>query len=86
MIVRHPGFRGRYSLKAVAPAVVPDLRYDDMEVSDGGTASRLLESMLLGSELGAAEKQAARAALFAYCAQDTRATMGVLQRLRRATR
>jgi hypothetical protein len=80
--IRHTGFEGSYSLKNVAPAVLPGLRYDEMEIGDGGTASRTLEAMLLGPKLPAAEKQKTREALLSYCEQDTRATMGVLAWLR----
>jgi predicted RecB family nuclease len=80
--VRHPRFEGHFSLKNVAPALVPDLRYDDMEIGDGGTASRTLEAMLLGPKLPVAEKRRTREALLAYCEQDTHATMGVLAWLR----
>ena len=76
--VEHPGFRGSYSLKAVAPAVVPGLRYDYMEIGDGGTASRTLAAFLLGPKIPVAEKRATRKALLTYCEQDTWATMGVL--------
>jgi len=80
--VEHPGFGGSYSLKNVAPAVVTGLRYDEMEIGDGGTASRTLAAMLLGPRVTGAERRATREALLAYCAQDTRATMGVLAWLR----
>ena len=80
--IRHPGFEGRFSLKNVAPALVPNLRYDEMEIGDGGTASRTLEAVLLGPKLPAAENRSTREALLAYCEQDTRATMGVLAWLR----
>jgi hypothetical protein len=80
--VDHPGFEGRFSLKKVAPALVPGLRYEDMEIGDGGTASRALEAMLLGPHMTAAEKRRTRRALLAYCEQDTLATVGVLGRLR----
>ena len=80
--VDHPGFGGSYSLKAVAPALVPGLTYADMEIGDGGTASRALAEMLLGPKMSPAEKRTTRAALLAYCAQDTRATVGVLEWLR----
>ena len=38
--VAHPGFLGSYSIKAVAPALVPGFSYDDLdEVADGDDAS-----------------------------------------------
>ena len=78
--VDHPAFGGRYGLKSVAPVLVPGLRYDDLEIGDGAAASRTLEAMLLGPKTGRAD--ARRAALLAYCEQDTLATMGVLAWLR----
>jgi hypothetical protein len=80
--VEHPGFQGRFGLKHVAAALVPGLRYDTMEIGEGGTASRTLEAMLLGPEQSPEEKMATRKALLEYCKQDTRATMGVLAWLR----
>ena len=80
--VEHPGFEGRFGLKNVAPVVVPGVRYDEMEIGDGGTASRALEAMLLGPAMGEGEERGMRGAFLAYCALDTRATMGVLGWLR----
>lgn len=82
--VKHPGFGGRFGLKHVAPVLVPGLRYDELEVADGGAASRALEAMLLGPSVSEEETRKTRAALLAYCGQDTKATMGVLDWLRRA--
>jgi hypothetical protein len=31
--VVHPGFRGSYSLKAVTPAVAPEITYDDLDIT-----------------------------------------------------
>lgn len=35
----HPGFNGSYSLKSVAPTLVPNLDYTDMDIQDGTAAS-----------------------------------------------
>jgi len=81
--VYHPDFGGSFSLKKVAPALVECLRYDDMEIGEGGEASCALEALLLRPEtMKRAERARVRKALLAYCQQDTLATMGVLQRLR----
>jgi hypothetical protein len=48
--VYHRAFGGGFGLKAVLPALVPDLGYGDLEVQDGGTAATLLEALLLGGE------------------------------------
>jgi hypothetical protein len=81
--VYHPDFGGSFSLKKVAPALVPGLDYEGMTIGDGGAATQALENMLLhGSTLGDAERKGLRKALFQYCEQDTLATIGVLRRLR----
>jgi predicted RecB family nuclease len=81
--VYHPDFRGRFSLKKVAPALVEGLRYEGMEIGEGGEASRALEAMVLRPEtMKRGERGRLRRALLAYCEQDTRATMGVLGRMR----
>ena len=30
--------RGRYSIKSVLPALVPELSYNDIDIKEGGTA------------------------------------------------
>ena len=37
--VYHPGFAGSFSLKAVVPALVPDVSYDVLGVAAGDNAS-----------------------------------------------
>jgi hypothetical protein len=81
--VYHPAFGGSFSLKKVAPALISGLRYEDMEIAEGGEASRALEALLLRPEtFTPPERARIREALLAYCKHDTLATMGVLQRLR----
>jgi hypothetical protein len=71
--VYHPGFRGSFSLKAVAPALVPDLDYSDLLIADGGTASATFARIAAG-QLGPDEDEATlRRELLRYCEQDTRA-------------
>lgn len=81
--VYHPDFGGSFSLKKVAPALVPGLAYAGMQISDGGVATQALETLLLHeSTLAAADRDRLRRDLLTYCEQDTSATRGVLQRLR----
>jgi len=65
----HPGFAGSYSIKAVLPAVVPSLGYDDLEIQDGGMASLQYYRMVFEVE-DDAEKARLRSALLAYCERD----------------
>jgi hypothetical protein len=37
--VAHPDFHGSYSMKAVAPAIAPEVTYGDLDIADGGGAS-----------------------------------------------
>lgn len=78
--VYHPEFQGSFSLKSVLPALVPDLTYDGMEVSDGGEAGLAWESMVRGS-VGTAVRERLRNALLAYCRQDTLALAKLVARL-----
>jgi predicted RecB family nuclease len=74
--VYHPGFGGSYSIKSVAPALVPGLGYDDLDVADGAAASACFLRIARG-ELAHMEEARARKALLAYCARDTRALVEV---------
>jgi len=70
--VYHPDFRGRFNLKGVVQALLPDLRYDDLNVKRGDAASRLLEGLLLGDfDHPSPEFDAIRKALLEYCDRDT---------------
>ncbi len=66
----HPGFGGSYSIKAVLPALVPALAYDDLEIQDGTIASVQYGRMISGG-VGAEEQMRLRMALLKYCERDT---------------
>jgi hypothetical protein len=44
--VYHPKFRGSFSIKSVLPGLVPEMTYDDMEVSEGGQAGLAWDEMV----------------------------------------
>ncbi|MBZ5640205.1 MAG: DUF2779 domain-containing protein [Acidobacteriia bacterium] len=80
--VYHPGFGGSFSLKAVVPALVPELSYHGMEVADGMAASRELERLLLDRDsIPDAERERLREALRRYCELDTWGVVRLLERL-----
>jgi predicted RecB family nuclease len=80
--VYHPAFHGSFSIKSVLPALVPGLGYDDLAVADGGTASALLEALLLEPAAIAPNQRAAiRERLLAYCERDTLAMVKLVDRL-----
>jgi hypothetical protein len=81
--VYHPDFLGSFSQKAVLPALVPGLGYEDLAISEGGTASAVLESLLLGeSVVPAADRKRLRKDLLRYCERDTLGMVKVYEFLR----
>jgi predicted RecB family nuclease len=78
--VYHPAFGGSFSLKAVLPALVPEMSYEGMEVANGQAAGLAWQAMISGSS-SKAERQARRKALLDYCGQDTLALVQVLEAL-----
>ncbi len=77
----HPDFLGCKSLKSVAPALVPELGYSDLEVSDGSAASAAFYGIATG-RLDAASESETRENLLAYCARDTLAMVEVHRAIR----
>jgi hypothetical protein len=75
--VYHAEFRGSYSLKRVLPALVPDITYEGMEVSEGSEAGLVWEK-INGNQLEAEVRNRLRKALLAYCKQDTLAMVRLL--------
>jgi len=80
--VYHPAFAGSYSLKAVLPALVPEMTYAGMAVANGQDAGLTWESLVRGG-LDQSERERTRKALLDYCGQDTLALVRLLEALRR---
>jgi len=71
---------GSYSIKAVLPALIPELSYDEMEISNGGMAMNAYSTMC---ETEAPEKlESIRKALLEYCGLDTLAMVEIVEKLR----
>ncbi len=82
-MVYHPDFHGSFSIKRVLPALVRDLRYDDLAIAEGSVASARLESLLLDENaFSEEERRALRRDLLAYCERDTLGMVRLLERLR----
>lgn len=76
-------FHGSFSLKSVAPALVPSLSYADLDgVSEGLGASAGFLSIADGSLEDNREREALRQGLLEYCKLDTLALVEVHQVLR----
>ena len=81
--VYHPDFGGSFSLKAVLPALVPELSYAGLTIADGGAAALALTRLVMaGDGIAEPERAATREALMRYCKVDTLAMVKVLERLR----
>jgi hypothetical protein len=79
--VYHPAFAGSYSLKAVLPALVPEMTYDGMAVANGQDAGLAWEALIRGT-LDITEQDKVRKALLDYCGQDTVALLKLMGKLR----
>jgi len=70
---------GSYSLKKVLPALVPELSYEGMDVSDGANASDTWLKMITMQNPEEIEKS--RKALLEYCCLDTLAMVKILKNI-----
>lgn len=81
----HPSQQGRWSIKAVLPAVCPDLNYGDLDgVQDGSMA---MEAFLeaISPQTAAARKAEIEQQLLDYCALDTYAMVRLWAAFSRTT-
>ncbi|MCF8235650.1 MAG: DUF2779 domain-containing protein [Bacteroidales bacterium] len=74
-----PKMKGSYSIKKVLPALVPELGYDDLEISDGTAAGRAFESLLQMDDN--IEKNELKRNLLEYCKMDTWAMVKILEKI-----
>ena len=81
----HPSYAGSYSIKSVLPALVPEMTYEGMAVSNGQDAGLAWESLMRGN-LDSGERERIKKALLAYCEQDTLAMVRLLDVLRVVSR
>jgi hypothetical protein len=72
----HPGFRGRTSIKAILPVLVPALSYKALAIQEGATATVRWNEIATGA-VSEAEASRIAADLLAYCALDTRAMVEI---------
>ena len=77
--VAHPDFCGSYSMKAVAPAVAPEVSYGDLDIADGGDASAAFYRIVADPLLAPEARDELRQCLLKYCHRDTIALAQVHQ-------
>ena len=71
---------GSASIKAVLPALVPELTYDDLNIREGSSASRLWKEVTLTNPQ-VSDREQTYADLVAYCTLDTWAMVAIHGRL-----
>ena len=76
--VYHPDMKGSASIKAVLPALIPELSYAEMEIANGGTAMEVFDNMI-NKAYTPAENQTLRQALLEYCKLDTWAMVKLVE-------
>jgi hypothetical protein len=74
-----PEMNGSYSLKAVLPALVPDLSYSDLEIQEGGSASLTYESLYYDTDPDSILKK--RQNLLRYCELDTLSMVRIFEKI-----
>ena len=74
-----PEMKGKYSIKNVLPALVPELSYDHLEIKDGAAANFAFLDMMKGTFEG--DKNTVRKNLLEYCKLDTYAMVKILEKL-----
>lgn len=75
-----PAMRGRYSIKTILPAFVPELSYENLVIKNGEMAALSFCKLRLSSDVK--EKEYIRFALEKYCEMDTYAMVRILEVLR----
>ena len=74
--ITDPAFKGSASIKKVLPALVPELAYDDLDIQEGLSASRLWKEVTLINPQ-APDREIVYADLVAYCTRDTWAMVAI---------
>ena len=78
--ITDPAFKGSASIKAVLPVLMPELTYDDLDIGEGSSASRLWKEVTLINP-DASEREKVYADLVEYCTLDTWAMVAIHRKL-----
>jgi predicted RecB family nuclease len=81
----HPGFHGSFSLKSVVPALLPKMSYENLAIQEGQQAG--LEYLrMIDPSTSAGDRERIKAALLAYCGQDTLTMVKIREQLLKRSR
>jgi len=78
---KHPGFKGRTSIKKVLPVLCPEFSYQDLEIQNGTEAMENWERMIFTDELEDSERENIKISLLEYCKLDTLAMVNIFKHL-----
>jgi hypothetical protein len=76
----HPGFHGSFSVKSVLPALLPEMRYDDLTIQDGQQAG-LAYLKMLDPITAQKERKRIKRELLTYCRHDTLAMVKIREEM-----
>ena len=77
----HPDFHGSTSAKVTLPILAPEMSYDDLEITEGDSASAVFAYLALGRYKTKAEIQTVKKNLLDYCCRDSMAMVRLHERL-----
>ncbi len=77
---RHPGFKGKTSIKKVLPVICPDFTYKDLEIQSGTEAMESWHRTIF-EELQESERAQIQKSLLEYCELDTLAMVKIFKHL-----
>ena len=80
----HPDMQGSWSIKNILPAMIPELKYTDLDGVSGGMAASNAYIEIIDSATTPDRKTQLEKELLAYCELDTLAMVKVAQRLAQA--
>ncbi len=78
--IYHWQFEGSYSIKYVLPALIPELTYESLNISDGGTAAESWLRMRASADIE--EQEQIKRDLLEYCHLDTLAMVRILEKMK----
>ena len=79
-MIRDEAFLGSSSIKKVLPALIPDLRYDDLGIQEGEAAARKWKEVTL-KDVSEPEREKVYSDLIEYCKLDTLAMVEIHKKL-----
>jgi len=78
---RHPGFKGRTSIKKVLPVLCPEFSYQDLEIQNGTEAMEGWHRTIFDEDLEESDRVKIQEYLLEYCKLDTLAMVKIFKHL-----